>query len=124
VRVTPDPISTIQSAKLAKRLDLDPAAQRPRRTMPFERILICGAGVAGSILAFWLAKHDFQVVVVERSKTEQKAGQGIEIEEPALKIVKAMGILDELNEKKTGEMGFKSRRRASSFVWHFGGWGH
>lgn len=75
--------------------------------MPSERILICGAGVAGSILAFWLAKHDFQVVVVERSKAEQKAGQGLEIEEPALKIVKLMGILAKLNEKKTGEMGFE-----------------
>lgn len=74
--------------------------------MPSERILICGAGVAGSILAYWLAKHDFQVVVIERSRTEQKAGQGIEIEEPALKIVKSMGILDKLIEKKTGEMGF------------------
>ena len=74
--------------------------------MPSERILICGAGVAGSILAYWLAKHDFQVVVVERSKTEQTSGQGLEIEEPALKIVKSMGIFDKLNEKKTGEMGF------------------
>ncbi|MCJ1398204.1 hypothetical protein MMC11_001401 [Xylographa trunciseda] len=74
--------------------------------MPSERILICGAGVAGSILAYWLGKHDFQVVVVERSKADQKAGQGIEIEEPALKVVKEMGILDKLNEKKTGEMGF------------------
>ena len=74
--------------------------------MPSERILICGAGVAGSILAYWLAKHDFQVVVVERSKTEQRAGQGIEIEEPALQVVKAMGILGKLEEKKTGEMGF------------------
>jgi 2-polyprenyl-6-methoxyphenol hydroxylase-like FAD-dependent oxidoreductase len=74
--------------------------------MPSERILICGAGVAGSILAYWLAKYDFQVVVVERSKSEQTAGQGLEIEEPALRIVKAMGILDKLNEKKTGEMGF------------------
>lgn len=74
--------------------------------MPSERVLICGAGVAGSILAFWLAKHDFEVVVVERSKAEQKAGQGIEIEEPALKVVKSMGILDKLNEMKTGEEGF------------------
>ena len=74
--------------------------------MPSERILICGAGIAGSILAFWLAKHDFQVVVVERSKAEQKAGQGLEIEEPALQVVKLMGILDKLNEKRTGEMGF------------------
>ena len=74
--------------------------------MPGERVLISGAGVAGSILAFWLARHDFQVVVIERSKAEQKAGQGIEIEEPALKVVKSMGILDKLNELKTGEMGF------------------
>ena len=74
--------------------------------MPSERILICGAGVAGSVLAFWLARNDFQVVVVERSKAEQKAGQGLEIEEPALTVVKSMGILDKLNEKKTGEMGF------------------
>ena len=74
--------------------------------MPSERILICGAGIAGSILAFWLAKHDFQVVVVERSKTEQRLGQGLEIEEPALAVVKAMGIIEELNEKRTGELGF------------------
>ena len=75
--------------------------------MPTERILICGAGVAGSILAYWLAKYDFQVVVVERAKSEQKLGQGVEIEEPATKIVKLMGILDELKERKTGEIGFK-----------------
>jgi 2-polyprenyl-6-methoxyphenol hydroxylase-like FAD-dependent oxidoreductase len=75
--------------------------------MPSERVLICGAGVAGSIVAFWLAKYGFQVVVVERSKAEQKAGQGIEIEEPALTVVRLMGILDKLRERKTGEMGFK-----------------
>jgi len=74
--------------------------------MPSERVLICGAGVAGSILAFWLARYDFQVVVVERAKADQKAGQGIEIEEPALTVVKLMGILEKLNERKTGEMGF------------------
>ena len=33
-------------------------------------------------------------------------GQGIEIEEPALKVVQAMGIMDKLNEVRTGEMGF------------------
>ena len=75
--------------------------------MPSERVLICGAGIAGSVLAFWLAKYDFQVVVIERSKAEQKAGQGLEIEEPALTVVRKMDILDKLNEKRTGEMGFE-----------------
>ena len=74
--------------------------------MPSGRILICGAGVAGSTLAYWLARHDFQVVVVERSPAEQTAGQGIDIEGPALEIVKMMGILDKIGEKTTGELGF------------------
>ena len=74
--------------------------------MPSEKILICGAGIAGSILAFWLAKNDFQVVVIERSRSEQKAGQGLEIEEPALEVVRQMGLLDKLKEKRTGELGF------------------
>ena len=75
-------------------------------TMPSERILISGAGISGSILAYWLGKYDFQVTVVERSKSEQKQGQGLEIEEPALQVVKAMGVMDRLQEKKTGELGF------------------
>ena len=99
-------ISNSQVSLQGPSLPILQSNQPPRRAMPSDRILICGAGVAGSILAFWLAKHDFQVVVVERSKAEQKAGQGLEIEEPALQVVKLMGILDKLNEKKTGEMGF------------------
>jgi len=73
--------------------------------MPSGRVLIVGAGVAGSIAAFWLAKHDYEVVVIERSKAEQKAGQGIEIEEPATQVVKMMGIFDKLNSIRTGELG-------------------
>lgn len=73
--------------------------------MSSEKVLICGAGVAGSVLAFWLAKYDYQVTVIERSRAEQKLGQGLEIEEPALTIVKSMGIIDKLREKKTIEAG-------------------
>lgn len=77
--------------------------------MASKRILIIGAGVAGSIVAFWLAKHNpsFKIVVIERSRANQKLGQGIEIEEPALQVVKAMGIMDRLNEVRTGELGFR-----------------
>ena len=99
--------TAIQSFTTAEKEVSNPANHLPNRIMPSERVLICGAGVAGSVLAFWLARYDFEVVVVERSKAEQKAGQGIEIEEPAIKVVKAMGILDKLNEVKTGEQGFR-----------------
>ena len=80
---------------------------QPTSTMPSERVLISGAGISGSILAYWLGKYGFQVVVVERSKSEQKQGQGLEIEEPALQVVKAMGVLERLHQKKTGELGFE-----------------
>ncbi|KAI1609215.1 hypothetical protein EDD36DRAFT_86608 [Exophiala viscosa] len=88
-----------------------------------ERVLICGAGVAGSIVAFYLGKADFQVTVVERSKAEQKAGQGIEIEEPALSVVRHMGVLDTLESVKTGEEGaeFVDQRSRSYGIFKAGG---
>jgi len=91
--------------------------------MPSKKVLIVGSGVAGSVLAFNLAKHDFQITVIERSRAEQKAGQGIEIEEPALQVVKEMGILDELEAKKTCETGFRlvDEHSNSAAVFEVGG---
>lgn len=74
--------------------------------MASKRILICGAGISGSILAFWLAKSNFQIVAIERSRPEQRAGQGPEIEEPALTVVREMGVMSQLEAVKTGELGF------------------
>lgn len=74
--------------------------------MPEERVLISGAGIAGSILAYWLGRNAYKVVVVERSRANQKLGQGIEIEEPALQVVKRMRVMDRLNAIRTGEAGF------------------
>lgn len=73
--------------------------------MATPRILICGAGIAGSTLAYWLAKNGFHVVVVERSAAAKTAGQGIDIEGPALEIVKLMGLLEKVQEKTTREVG-------------------
>jgi len=75
--------------------------------MPAQRILVVGGGIAGSIAAFWLAKHDFSLTVIERSKSEQTQGQGLEIEEPATSVVTARGILDKLKAKRTAEEGFE-----------------
>ena len=71
-----------------------------------KRILIVGAGVSGSIVAYFLAKQHHQITVIERSKAEQHLGQGIEIESPATSVVQAMGIMSKLQSVKTGELGF------------------
>lgn len=88
--------------------------------MPGERVLISGAGIAGSVLAYWLAKSDYTVVVVERSKREQKLGQGLEIEEPALQVVERMGIIEELRAQRTGELGFDLVDEQSRSFGHLG----
>jgi 2-polyprenyl-6-methoxyphenol hydroxylase-like FAD-dependent oxidoreductase len=77
--------------------------------MPPTRVLIVGAGVAGSVLAYFLSLHcpTYTITVIERSKSSQKLGQGIEIEEPALTVVREMGVLPALEERKTGEKGFE-----------------
>ena len=49
----------------------------------------------------------FSITVIERSKSEQTQGQGLEIEEPATSVVTAMGILDKLKAKRTAEEGFE-----------------
>ena len=75
--------------------------------MPSQKILVCGAGIAGSTVAYWLAKNGFEVSVIERSPAKQGAGQGIDIEGPGLEIVKMMGIFDELQRRTTKEAGSK-----------------
>lgn len=77
--------------------------------------------MSGSVLAFWLAKHNpsFNITVIERSRIDQKLGQGIEIEEPALSVVRAMGIMPQLYNVRTGEEGFQlvdERGRSSGYI--------
>jgi 2-polyprenyl-6-methoxyphenol hydroxylase-like FAD-dependent oxidoreductase len=71
------------------------------------RCLVVGGGIAGAVVAYWLGKYDFDVLVIERSAQKKDQGQGIDIEGPAYEVVKLMGILDEIEAKSTGELGFQ-----------------
>ncbi|BFZ53048.1 hypothetical protein PYCC9005_000071 [Savitreella phatthalungensis] len=72
------------------------------------RVLVVGAGVSGSICAYLLGKAGHDVLVIERSPKEQRLGQGIEIEEPALEVIRQMeGVLEDLQAIKTAEAGFE-----------------
>jgi 2-polyprenyl-6-methoxyphenol hydroxylase-like FAD-dependent oxidoreductase len=50
------------------------------------RVLICGAGIAGSTLAFWLARRGFQVSVVERSHGLRSSGAPVDVHGLAIDV--------------------------------------
>lgn len=59
------------------------------------------------MLAYWLGKHGFQVVIVERSSSNNQAGQIIDVEGPAREIVKRMGVIEEVQSNVTHEAGVR-----------------
>ncbi|KAF4548434.1 FAD-binding domain-containing protein 39 [Elsinoe fawcettii] len=74
--------------------------------MSGRKVLVIGGGIAGPVLAYWLAKGGFNVTIIERSPKLFKSGQGIDVEGPAREIVRRMNLEDEIKKKTTGEEGF------------------
>ncbi|MDN0193969.1 FAD-dependent monooxygenase [Streptomyces sp. S.PNR 29] len=68
------------------------------RTTPRRKVLISGAGVAGSALAFWLNRYGFAVTVVEKAGTLRDGGYPIDVRGTALEVVRRMGILPRLRD--------------------------
>ncbi|MGW0480047.1 FAD-dependent monooxygenase [Nonomuraea sp. NPDC003214] len=67
------------------------------------RVLISGASVAGPALAYWLTRYGFEVTVVERAPALRKTGgHAVDLFRPALDIAERMGVLDRIQEMKTG----------------------
>lgn len=73
--------------------------------MPKPRVLVSGAGIAGTTIAYWLGKHEFEVVVLERTPSETLQGQIVDVEGPAEEVVRRMGLLDEIKANVTHEAG-------------------
>ena len=64
-------------------------------------VLISGAGVAGSTAAYWLARHGFEVTVVERATGQRSSGNPVDVRGPALPVAEAMGVTAALRERAT-----------------------
>ncbi|QES88432.1 FAD-dependent monooxygenase [Rhizosphaericola mali] len=65
-----------------------------------KQVLISGASVAGLSLAYWLNKFDFEVTVVEISKSLRRGGSPIDVRGEALNVAKEMGILEKIKAKE------------------------
>ncbi|UGT42110.1 FAD-dependent monooxygenase [Nocardia yamanashiensis] len=64
-------------------------------------ILISGAGIGGSTLAYWLGRNGFDVTVVERAAGQRSSGNPIDVRGAALPVVEVMGIMPELRAAAT-----------------------
>jgi 2-polyprenyl-6-methoxyphenol hydroxylase-like FAD-dependent oxidoreductase len=68
-------------------------------------VLISGASVAGTTLAYWLGRHGYSVTVVESHKGLRPGGQAIDVRGPALTVLDRMGLLSAAADRKTGIRG-------------------
>jgi len=65
-------------------------------------VLISGASVAGPALAFWLARHGFRPVIVERSGELRGGGYAVDFRGPVhLGVLERMGLLEQVRARQT-----------------------
>jgi 2-polyprenyl-6-methoxyphenol hydroxylase-like FAD-dependent oxidoreductase len=69
------------------------------------KVLISGAGIAGPAMAWYMARTGASVTVVERAKALLPYGQNIDVHGGALKLLKRMGLFEELRRYNTTEVG-------------------
>ena len=69
------------------------------------RVLISGAGIAGPTLAWFLAKAGARITVLEKSHSLLPHGQNVDIQGSAIKVIKKMGLLDQVRRSNTTEKG-------------------
>ncbi|PRP84214.1 oxidoreductase [Planoprotostelium fungivorum] len=68
-------------------------------------ILICGGGIAGTTLAYWLRRGGKSSVIVERAPTPRSCGQNIDLRGSGREIISMMGLEDRVRKATTTEDG-------------------
>jgi 2-polyprenyl-6-methoxyphenol hydroxylase-like FAD-dependent oxidoreductase len=68
-------------------------------------VLVSGASVAGTTLAYWLGRHGFTVTMVEHSQGLRLGGQAIDVRGPAREVIDRMGLLEAVAAHKTAIRG-------------------
>jgi 2-polyprenyl-6-methoxyphenol hydroxylase-like FAD-dependent oxidoreductase len=69
------------------------------------KILICGGGIAGPALAYWLARAGHEVMVVERFPALRASGAQIDLRGQGIEAIKRMGLYDAIRSKRVDEPG-------------------
>lgn len=90
-----------------------------------KKILICGGGIAGPACAWWLTKHGFSVVVVEKATAFRDGGQNVDVKGAGQQVINLMGLSERIEARNTLECGQKWLDAAGKVVAIFpkGGFG-
>lgn len=71
------------------------------------KVLIVGGGITGPALAFWLAKLDCDITIIERAPDLRASGQQIDIRGQGVTCMRRMGLERAVRDKVVDEQGFK-----------------
>lgn len=87
--------------------------------MPQLKILISGAGIAGTALAFWLSKLGHSVTVVERFPELRKNGLQLDLRGHGVQVLKLMGLDAEFRARAAPEQGMQIVNKSGKRVAYF-----
>lgn len=96
--------------------------------MSIPEILVSGAGIAGTAVAYWLREAGFSVTVVERAAAPRPGGQTVDLRGAGRTVVDRMGLLGQIRAMTIAQRGIawidsSGRHRAEMPVEAFGGRG-
>ncbi|MFJ8750329.1 FAD-dependent monooxygenase [Streptomyces sp. NPDC102441] len=69
------------------------------------KVLICGGGVAGEALAYWLSRGGHRVTVAERFPALRATGAQVDLRGQGIEAVERMGLLDTVRSELVDEAG-------------------
>ncbi|KAG4423996.1 hypothetical protein IFR04_002838 [Cadophora malorum] len=82
-------------------------------------VLINGAGIAGPVCAFFLARAGIKTTIIERAPSMRSTGQQIDLRGAGLSVVQRMGLESAIRERTTKEAGLafvdETGRRLAEF---------
>ncbi|KAH7182345.1 uncharacterized protein B0J16DRAFT_356356 [Fusarium flagelliforme] len=82
------------------------------------RIIICGAGIAGNAVAFWLSQHH-DVTVIERHPDLRSTGLQIDIRGHGIEVLKRMGLEAPFRAASVKEEGLEFVNSTGKVVGYF-----
>ncbi|KAL6411010.1 Aromatic-ring hydroxylase-like [Ilyonectria robusta] len=71
------------------------------------KVLVCGGGISGPAIAFWLSKLGHDVTVVERFPSLRATGQQLDLRGPGIQVMKRMGLEEIFRSKGVSEKGMQ-----------------